>query len=343
MSKTDPCIVVFGSGAIGCTIGSWIAPHYKDTYMFDKAEIADAIKEKGLLVYQQGEKDSTERISVNAVSDLSKIPNPDIIIISVKNYSLDTVAKLIKEKVTNEPIIIAMQNGVENQKILPKYFSKVVYAVICYNAWLDEPGVVGYQKKGPFVLGTLYNELQDEMKTVYDIFNRSVETLITENIQDAAHTKMIINLTNSITTLIGLGYKEISDMRLFKKILVNMNYEGIQIVKAAGYKECKKGSFIPWSSIIASKKLPDFITDGIFKKNIKKMVLSSMGQDVLLRKSTDTEIDTLNGYFIKLADTYGVKAPYNRAIYKLCKDKFLKPGFEPMDVEKVWDSIKNQL
>ena len=139
-----------------------------------------------------------------------------------------------------------MQNGVENQAILPKYFSKVIYCVIGYNAWFAGPGVVGYQKKGPLIFGTKNNELMTETAAIAALFNRGVETVVVDHIQDAAHSKLIINLTNSLTTLIGHGFRDISDYGLFQKLLSNLLYEGVRVVKAAGFKECKIGGMPPW-------------------------------------------------------------------------------------------------
>ena len=52
-----------------------------------------------------------------------------------------------------------MANGIDNQRILPKFFSKAIYCVVGYNARRDQPVVVGYQRKGPLVIGTPDNTL----------------------------------------------------------------------------------------------------------------------------------------------------------------------------------------
>jgi ketopantoate reductase len=84
-----------------------------------------------------------------------------------------------------------MANGIDNQQILPKYFSRIIYCIVSYNAWMDHPVIVGYQKKGPLVLGTPDNSLRTEMNAIADIFNQGVETVITEHLQDAVHSKII--------------------------------------------------------------------------------------------------------------------------------------------------------
>ncbi|NBI30193.1 ketopantoate reductase family protein [Chengkuizengella marina] len=343
MGSVEKNLVILGAGAIGGTLGAWLSPKYKNTYMLDRDIVAKELKNRGIIAYQQGEKEKVETIRVQSISDLSELERVDIVVLAVKNYSLDSVAQAIHDKLDENTIIVALQNGVENQRILPKYFKKIIYGVVSYNAWIDEPCVIGYQKKGPFIVGTPDNSLRTEIKLVSDIFNLGVETVITDQLLNAAHSKMIVNLTNSFTTLVGHGYREISHFRLFKKILIHLLYEGVEIIKASGYKECRLGDMPSWLTMTVAVKLPHFLTDGIFRKNLSKMVMSSMGQDIIQHGKSDSELESLNGYFIHLADMANLKAPYNRAIYKLCKEGFKKTPFQPLDVEKVWEKVEQEM
>ncbi|WP_105617258.1 ketopantoate reductase family protein [Vallitalea okinawensis] len=343
MGEQDKRVLIFGAGAIGGSIGGWIAENYDNIYFLDKGKNAESMKKRGISTYLQGHKDEVVNASVKVVDNISECEPVDIIVIGVKTYSLDVVCQFIKENVKNEPIILTLQNGIDNQQIVPKYFRKVIYGVISYNAWFDEPGVIGYQKKGPIILGTPDNSLIKEMEELKGIFSKGVETVITDHLKDAVYSKMVINLTNSLTTIIGLGYKEVTSMKLFKKVLTNLTYEGVKIVKASGYKECKLGGMPSWGTLWSASHLPNFLTNGIFKKNVSKMVLSSMGQDILQRKGHETELETLNGHLIKMADKAGVNIPYNKAVYELCREEFNKPVFNPIPIEKVWERVQKYL
>lgn len=335
--------VIIGAGAIGGCLGGWLSQKHDDVYLLDQGEVARNLKEKGLTLYHQGEEDKKVHIPVKVIDSLSEVEDIDVIAIAVKNYSLEAVAQTIKEQVTGNPIIVGLQNGIENQTVLPKYFDRVIYSIIEFNAWFDEPCVIGYQEKGPFVLGTKNNEMQDELKMLQEYMGAAVETIVTDRIRDAAYCKMVINLTNSYTTLVGFKYREISSMPLFKKVLSNSMYEGMQILKAMGVKEFSAGDMPSWGKITMSAKLPNFITMGIFKKSLAKMVLSSMAQDILQRRSGVSELDSLVGHFVALADQYKIPAPYNKTVYELCKREFAKPDFKPMTEEQVWEAVKKNL
>lgn len=336
-------VVIIGAGAIGGCLGGWLSEVYSGIYLLDQGEVAKNLKEKGLTLYKQGEENNKKKIRVNVIDKLSDVEDIDLIAIAVKNYSLEAVAKDVRAQIKSEPLILALQNGTANQSILPKYFKKVIYSVIEFNAWFDEPCVIGYQNKGPFVLGTLANDIPEELKAVSEFIGKAVEIITTDRIRDAAYCKMVINLTNSYTSLVGFKYREISSMPLFKKVLSNSMYEGVKIIKAAGIREFKVENMPSWSKIRASAKLPDFITNGIFKKNLDKMVLSSMAQDILQRKSGVSELDSLLGHFVELADKYKVSAPYNKAVYELCKAEFSKSDFVPLTEEQVWEAVKKNL
>lgn len=344
MKKDGLELVILGAGPVGGSVGGWIAAQYDNVYFLDQGDVAAGMKAKGITLYEGGRKEETKQhVNVNVIDDLAERPDADIIVLAVKNYSLDAVARVVKDKVGDKPIIVALQNGVENQTILPRYFSRVVYGVIGYNAWMDEPGVIGYQKRGPVILGTPANTLQPELAAVAKLFNLGVDTPVTNHLADVAHSKLIINLTNSVTTIVGHGVRPISSYALLQRILSNLLYEGVQIAKAAGCKECKIGGMPSWLLLRASATLPQVITRPLFKKNLAKMVMSSMAQDVIQRKGSQSELETINGYFVQLAHKTGVRAPYNKAIYELCKREFAKPQFQPLDVKDVWKEIEPQI
>ncbi|MFY9112047.1 MAG: 2-dehydropantoate 2-reductase, partial [Desulfomonilia bacterium] len=340
----DLKIAFFGTGAIGASVGGWVAPFHEETYFIDQGKILEALKSDGITLYQGDSKEeTTANVRVKVIEDLSDLKQMDVVVIGVKNYSLESVARLIKDNTKDDVIIVSMANGIDNQSILPKYFSRVIYCIVSYNAWMDKPVVVGYQKRGPLVLGTPDNSLQTEMNAVAEIFGRGVETVVTDHLQDAAHSKIVVNLTNPVTTLVGHGFREISDFDAFQKILSNTLYEGVRIVKATGFRECKLGGMPPWILLKASALLPTALTRPLFKKNVAKMVMSSMSQDIIQRGGTDSELDSLTGYILKLARQNRIKAPYNETIYELGKELFGKPGFVPMDVRDVWARIQQKL
>ena len=333
-------IVFVGTGVIGGSIGAWVAPQYDRLYFLDRGDTARALRDNGLTVYPGDRPGQRYTVRVKVIDDLAEVPDADVVMLGVKNYGLDAAAQAVRDRLGDRPVVVGLQNGAENQRVLPRYFSRCAYCVVCYNAWADAPGVIGYQKRGPLVLGTPDNRLRDELADIARVLGLGVETVVTDHLGDAVHGKLVINLTNSLTTLIGHRVRPISDDALFQRLLTNLMWEGVEVVRAAGFGECRLGGMPSWKVIWAGSHLPRAVTRPLFERNVAKMVMSSMAQDILQRGGHESELETINGHILALADQHGVAVPYNRAVYDLCCREFARERFEPLDVTEVWAAVK---
>ncbi|WP_299492787.1 2-dehydropantoate 2-reductase [uncultured Shewanella sp.] len=332
--------LVFGAGAIGTTIATWLTHAQINVSIFDKQAIAEHINQHGLDTYHGEKPNIRHKCQVQAFWQLANIPKPDVIILCVKNYSLHGVSQLLCKQFGTDVLIVGLQNGVENQSVLPQYFNRVIYGVLCFNAWVDDFGVVGYQKKGPIALGHNGGVSEQEINAVTQDFNKGVDSMIYPNLADAAHCKIVINLTNSLTTLVALHQNDQSQSRKFQKLLTRMTYEGVKVMKAAGFKESQLGGMPSWGLMTAAALLPAFLTRKPYLKNLKKLVISSMAQDIIVNGSSASELESINGYVIQLAEKYNIDIPINNAIYSICKEAFNQQPFTPVSVDAIWKKVK---
>ena len=340
MENKKVSIVIYGAGAIGSTIAGWLFPHVKDLYLLARGENAKIMKKKGLILYH-GEKNNLNPIPIKIIEDLNEQPSVDIILIAVKNYDLDDVSKDIIEKVGDKPIVVGLQNGIINQTILPNYFSKIIYAVILFSSWKDGPGVFGFRDKGQLVIGTANNENLELSEKIATILKKGLSTKVSKKFIDAVHTKLIINLLNSVFTLIDFNTEDSTKLPKLRDIFYSTVCEGIDIVKAAGYKEHRMRA-PSWKGFQLALQIP--LEKGIenFRGQLKYGKNNSMQQDMLLHQRNKSEIESLNGYFIQLADKFNLEVPYNRTIYEMCKDHFRAVPYEPLDVNIVWEKINEK-
>ncbi len=342
----EPLILLYGAGAIGCTIYRWLKPFYSNLTLVARGKTAERIRSMGISIYEDKSRKLDTDSEINVIESLDElVEEPEIIVITVKNYSLEEVSHTIKEKFPlNKSLIVALQNGVENLKIFPNYFSRVIYGVICYNAWRDSPHIIGYKEKGPIILGTPDNSLQEELNMVRNIFQKGFTCEITPHYFDAAHNKILLNLSNSSFTLLGVGFKKISSMNKFRILTTSITYEGLKILKKAKIKQIKLGPLPSWKLLRIAATLPGFITNPIFKKTIEKSSgINSMAQDLLINKRNKTELESLNGYLIQLANEVGFDAKINQKLYEICKREFVKKDFQPLDLDTVWTEFQDVL
>jgi 2-dehydropantoate 2-reductase len=337
-----PSIVMVGAGAIGSSIAGWIAPKYDNLSLFARGETLDVIKNRGLRSYLKGQRLTATALPVHAIGSLTEIALPDVIVITVKNYDLDTTSRELRAQLgDHEPVVVALQNGVQNQQVLPKYFARVVYGVVCYNAWKDSPGEVGHEPRGYVILGTPANDLEDEVQTVTRIFRLGLDCVTTDRLQDAAHCKLVINLANALMTLVGFQRRPIKSFNLLAHMTLKLFWEGIQLLQAAGFHEHSLGAIPSWRSIKMGATLPAFITSALYRLNAKRVGLNSMAQDVFGGRST-TELETLNGYMLDLARRTGFPTPINKTVYEVAKERF-GPDFQPVSEQDLWGMIEQEV
>ncbi|MFW9881086.1 MAG: ketopantoate reductase family protein [Candidatus Thorarchaeota archaeon] len=335
-------VVIYGIGGIGATLGGWLTQGYDNVYLLARGDNAKVLKSNGLILYKR-ENNNPTPIPVKVIEDLNELTNIEVVIITVKNYDLEEVAKDIFEKLGDNPIIVGLQNGFENQRVLPKYFTKIVYGVVVQSGWRDEPGIFGTQGKGHLTLGTPNNENQEIVEKVAELLNISIPTRTTKVFQDAAHSKLIINLSNSVYTIISPELKDDNAIFNLWRIFVNVYLEGVVVVKMAGYKEFELKGLPSWKAIELGKNLDKITAVNNFKKGTKYAWLNSMAQDMIRRQKSQSELESLNGYLLKLADSLNIKVPYNQTIYKLCKENFNRVPYQPLPVEVVWQKINEEL
>ena len=140
---------------------------------------------------------------------------------------------------------------------------------------------------------------------------------------------------------IGRGAKPLSDLAIYQRLLSQTLWEGVRVIRAAGYREYHIAGMPPFALLHVLAVLPGWLMRPMFKREIRAMRMSSMTQDVVLRGAQDTELESITGYIVGLAAEHGVPAPYNRAIYRLGKGRF-HPGFEPLNCEDVLAAVERE-
>lgn len=335
----NPSVLVVGAGAIGLSVAGWMTCG-GNVRLLARGESVTEVRLHGLRLRQVGEESTTVRLPV--VESVGEIPPPDIIIVTVKNYDLEDVACALRRQLGSyQPIVVSLQNGEENQKIMPKYFSKSIFGVVCYNAWREGYGKVAYGKRGHLLVGTPDNSLQPELEIVQRAIGRGLTCDVTDRLQDAVYCKLGINLINGLMALVGFRKRSIESEKILVHMTTRLLFEGVQVLEAVGVKEQSLGSMPSWSDIRAAVNIPESPANPLYNFIINRIGPTSMTQDIFAGKPT-TELDSLNGHMLEIARRVGVLMPINQAIYEIAKEKF-RPGFEPLQEIDLWEMINDRI
>jgi len=207
------------------------------------------------------------------------------------------------------------------------------------SGWREEPGIFGTRGTGHITLGTPGNKNLEITERIAKILSFGIPTITTQEFQDAAYSKLIINLSNATFTLISSELKDDNAIFMLWNIFMNVYLEGVEVVKAAGYKEYKLKGLPSWNVMEMGKNLDKATAINNFSRNLKYSWFNSMAQDMIHRKKNKSELESLTGYLIKLADSLKIKIPYNRVIYRLSMEQFKKVPYQALPVEVVWEKI----
>jgi len=329
-------ILIVGAGAIGRTLTAWLAPHLRVT-LLARGAAAEAIAANGITAWQRGGEARTVPVAV--ATDPAAVEGVDVVLFAVKTYSLDAACAPLRAALGDDVLAVGVQNGAENQQILPRHFSRCGYGVAFYNAWLDGASGVGFQEPGPMVVGGGDPALTEltELTELADAMNAGVPTKtpaqLGARLDDVVYGKMVINLANSLTALLGFGAQAIDDRAGLQKLTGMLLMDGIRVIQAAGCREVKGLGMPPWALIRANAMLPYWLVKPLFERNMKKMVISSMGQDV--SRGSETELETINGGLLAMASANGVAAPTLAAVTALARERFGAETFQPMTPAEV--------
>ena len=296
-----PRIAVMGAGAVGCYFGGMLARAGAPVTLIGRARPVEAIQRDGLFLQSQHFR---QQISIGASSDVSAARDADIVLFCVKTYDTEEAAQTLASHLRSDALVLSLQNGVDNvERIRSAAKIDVIPAVVYVAVAISEPGRIRHSGRGDLIIGELPESVrQHELSAIAAIFERAaIPCRISENIEADLWTKMIINCAyNAISALGRSQYGPIVQNPWARGVMTQVTEEAIAVACAAGVR------------------LPEGVVEAVLKL-VETMsgATSSTAQDIA--RGSRTEIDSLNGYVVRLGARLGVSTPVNQTLHGLVK------------------------
>lgn len=266
----------------------------------------------------------------------------DLIFNCVKNYQLEASCQLLNKHFgTNKALVIGMQNGLYNQKLLPEYFDYYGFGIVGFNAWQNKDSVILSQSRSPLIFGATDIARFEHLIQCLSPLQESLGHELASDWQSAAYTKLVLNLSNSLSTLVGFGFKPLESISDFQFLLSQLLCEAVGFLEHLGIAEYKSPEWPSWRLLKLSARLPQFLTRATFKRKLKKMVVSSMAQDIIERSLKEHELEYLNGFLLALAAEQNYPLSLNSFIYERCRLAF--NDFKATSVSKLREDYEKSL
>jgi 2-dehydropantoate 2-reductase len=308
---------VIGLGAIGSIIGGLLTKSGEDVVLIGKKNQVETISKKGIRI--DGLNGSIVVKDVHASTDLSLLGDVDVVIICVKSQDTQNLANDLKKYVNKSALLISLQNGIRNLKILRDTIgNKAVSGAILFNAFYTRPGEVELTIKGGLLLEAVDSSYDKVNRLVNSLKKEGLELEIVDDIEGYAWSKLIVNLQNALTALTGQTIRESIVDKDSRAIMIAIMNEGINILEKSGISLKTLPDIDPRKAIRRLSLFNSTILNiGSRLMKIKGHARTSMWQSLFRGKPT--EIDYINGEIVTLARKNNLKAPINTKLVELVK------------------------
>ena len=289
-------ITVIGPGAIGVLLAYKLANEENKISILVKPEHEHLIKQKKIRI-----KDMTGKIVDKKINIITKLNKTDLVILAVKSYDVENLLNQIKEIDTP---ILCCQNGLQTLNLLKNKIkpSLLSYMVTGTGSSKIEAGFSHHNGGGFTFLGQIEGENGVTIKNISQSLSvRGIVCEIVENIPDYIWLKAIINSAiNPIATINRVKNGELKNKKLIIQVK-NICEESTNIAQKIGIKL----PLNPWKEVMT-----------IIAKTAENKC--SMLQDI--ENQQRTEIDAINGEFVRIAMANDLDAKHNKsAIAKIKK------------------------
>lgn len=291
---------LIGMGAVGSVYSRLLHKKYKDNFSaiaFGKRK--EKIEHNGITVNKE--------TFYPKVIDCSIKQTPlDLVIIAVKNYSLDTAIKDLKNVIDEHTILLPLLNGVTSTDRLKAAFPN---NIVFYGLSMGIDAVRGQDGITNTVDGTIQfgfadnRSIKPEVTAVQEFLDEAgIETAVFKDMKRMVWRKYVLNVGwNQVSALTHATYGEFLKTPYIKELIERAMLEVVNVAKALDINVTEK-DVTDINSLMGS-----FSPEG----------KTSMYQD--MENKRKSEVDYFSGTLLKLGEKFNVPTPVNEILYKLIK------------------------
>jgi 2-dehydropantoate 2-reductase len=289
-----------GTGGIGGFFGAKLAAVGNDVRFVARGTHFETMKRAGLIV-----KTTAGSFTIppeKITGDPDSVGHADVVLFCVKTYDNERAARQIVPIVTNESMVLSLQNGVDNADAIRQHVARgLVYGGAAYiSSRVTSPGEItetgGFQR---VVFGPADGPVAPLAVKIHEDFLRSgVKCDLLPDVRKELWKKYIfIASMGALTALSRLTHGEI----LSNPRMLSVTFDAMREIQSIAWKLGVGVEPIEESKVI----------EGL--KRFDKDTRSSMYFDLVSGKPL--EIEALNGTVVRHGEQLGVPTPIHRVIY----------------------------
>jgi 2-dehydropantoate 2-reductase len=298
-------VLVVGAGAVGSRFGGALHKGGAEVVLFDiMKDHLSAINVIGLEVHSDGKTDIYNLPACLSVDGLNGFTH---IFIFTKSIHTESALKTIKKVITDDVILVTLQNGLGNIEMLRGIAPqcRIIAGVTNYAAGMVTPGIIDANGSGITKLQALEpadSKIAVEFAEV--LHKGGMAGDVVYDIQHHIWGKIAFNAAlNTITSLTGLSVGLVGATTETCEMAFNVAKDVAKTARAAGIN-------------ISDDEVCDSIKS-VMNPEMSANHYPSMFQDIAACRKT--EVETICGKVLKIARKFDIQTPYLHSVYLLIR------------------------
>lgn len=307
-------IAVIGAGAIGSLVAGYLKDKGEDVSLVGHTDSLEAIRADGLRI-------SGARGNFNIKIDIAERLDCklDLVILATKTQDIDGA---IKDNLDfmREAAVLTTQNGIQADNLVSGYIAKekIISSIVMFGATLLKPGQVVHNFEGSWILGRVFVKNDNKVIEISKTLNKIFPAIVAEDIKGMKYLKVFVNANNCIPAILGKSMQEaFSDVDI-SRISISIWKEGLGVMNNLGINLLSLPDF-PLERLMKLTSLPTQeaakIFSGIMTNLSKEPLYGSILQSI--KRGRPSEIDYLNGEFVRLAEEKNMHAALNAKLVEM--------------------------
>ena len=297
--------VIYGAGGIGGAIGARLFHQGHEVVLICRGDHLTVIQDKGLILKIPQE---TFQLAIPAVGHPDEVAfSPDdVVLMTMKSQDTEMALRDLERAGGSDVAVICSQNGVDNERMATRRFSRVYGMVVWMPATYLEPGLVlnHAQPIGGILDAGCYPQGIDPLITqvTQDLTQCGFSATPDPNIMRWKNTKLLSNVRNAFQAVCGFDARS-------RKIVHALRDEALACYKAAGI------DFVP------EEELQERVRSQLKLVDIEGHPRTGGSSwQSLVRGLPTVEADFLNGEIVMLGRLHGIPTPCNQLVQKMANE-----------------------
>ena len=305
MKKKNTDIAIVGAGGMGALFGSILSENGLDVVLIDpNREHVESIESNGLKIEGFG---GNRTVRIPAISDASELESANLLFFQCKAQGTRDASRSIRHLLHKNSVCISFQNGLGNEEVIAEEVGadKVLGGLTAMAGLLLGPGRIRDFSRVPSYIGEMHGGTSERVASIAEKLTFSgLETHTSEDIFHEIWKKLLGNISMSaVSGLTNLTSATIMSIPELKPVCLQAMEEAFKVAVASGISLDREAVLRGMELISQSGGTGDN--------------KSSLCVDLLNHRQT--EVDSIYGGVIKLAEEKGIGTPTLKVLHALVK------------------------